>query len=126
MWGKPIVKSNELFEEYYRKIGVVTPEEYDEFLSMLRKGLPTAFRVIESGQFAKAIAEQFEHAGEKLPKEVEAVKDFVNVIDPTSEEKREDDSATPEKSSLLFTTLLCCIILVICGGFFVSVKSSSM
>ncbi|XP_031491987.1 uncharacterized protein LOC116258757 isoform X1 [Nymphaea colorata] len=57
---EPFVTQNPSFEEYYKEQGIVSEDEWDEFLAVLRKALPAAFRINSSGQFSKDIRCQLE------------------------------------------------------------------
>lgn len=55
-----IVKENERFEEYYKAQGVVPDDEWDEFLTALRRPLPVTFRINGRGRFAEALRKTIE------------------------------------------------------------------
>ncbi|GLU13090.1 hypothetical protein SLE2022_297370 [Rubroshorea leprosula] len=52
---QPFATQNPAFDEYYKEQGIVSPEEWDTFVEMLRKPLPAAFRINSSGQFFEDI-----------------------------------------------------------------------
>ncbi|GLT56738.1 hypothetical protein SLA2020_297580 [Shorea laevis] len=52
---KPFATQNPAFDEYYKEQGIVSPEEWDAFIEMLRKPLPAAFRINSSSQFCEDI-----------------------------------------------------------------------
>lgn len=45
MWQKEIVKSNELFEKYYKAQKIIPEAEWDNFMSTARRELPHSFRI---------------------------------------------------------------------------------
>jgi multisite-specific tRNA:(cytosine-C5)-methyltransferase len=45
------VKSNEAFEGYYNGLGVVGPEETEDFWTALRRELPNSFRFTGSKRY---------------------------------------------------------------------------
>ncbi|KAK9285850.1 hypothetical protein L1049_025051 [Liquidambar formosana] len=55
---EPFATQNPAFNEYYKEQGIVSPEEWDTFMSVLRKPLPAAFRVNSSSQFCADIRSQ--------------------------------------------------------------------
>ncbi|XP_058087072.1 uncharacterized protein LOC131234303 isoform X2 [Magnolia sinica] len=57
---QPFATQNLAFEEYYKEQEIVPVEEWEEFLHVLRKPLPAAFR-INSSQFFKDIRSQLEN-----------------------------------------------------------------
>ncbi|XP_038990155.1 RNA cytosine-C(5)-methyltransferase NSUN2-like isoform X3 [Phoenix dactylifera] len=57
------------FEEYYKEQGIVPEDEWEEFLSLLRKPLPAAFRINASSQFFPDILSQL---GNDFMKSLEA------------------------------------------------------
>lgn len=58
-----IDRSNEAFEKYYKAQQIVPEEEWEEFMSALRRGLPVAFRITgflpESKHLLKIIKSQY-------------------------------------------------------------------
>ena len=46
----PLVKSNKEFESYYKELGIVPPDEWEEFLAALRRPLPATFRINGAGK----------------------------------------------------------------------------
>lgn len=42
---KPEMKQNELFEKYYKSLGIVPEDEWADFISYLKRDLPITFRV---------------------------------------------------------------------------------
>ncbi|XP_068637636.1 uncharacterized protein [Aristolochia californica] len=58
---EPFATQNTGFEEYYKEQLIVPEDEWDEFIRMLRKPLPAAFRINSSGQFYKDIRSQLEN-----------------------------------------------------------------
>ncbi|KAK1315492.1 hypothetical protein QJS10_CPA06g02029 [Acorus calamus] len=52
---------NVAFEQYYKEQGIVREEEWDEFIGVLQKPLPAAFRINSSGQFYQDIRSQLEN-----------------------------------------------------------------
>uniref|UniRef100_A0A1D1ZIH6 tRNA (Cytosine(34)-C(5))-methyltransferase n=2 Tax=Anthurium amnicola TaxID=1678845 RepID=A0A1D1ZIH6_9ARAE len=58
---QPFTTENSAFEEYYKEQGIVPEEEWNEFISFLRKPLPAAFRINSSGQFYNDIRLQLEN-----------------------------------------------------------------
>ncbi|KAK1287635.1 hypothetical protein QJS10_CPB19g01409 [Acorus calamus] len=67
---------NVAFEQYYKEQGIVREEEWDEFIGVLQKPLPAAFRINSSGQFYQDIRSQLEN-------------DFVSSLEATSEGEKE-------------------------------------
>lgn len=58
---EPLVTQNLVFEQYYKEQGIIPEEEWDEFISILQKPLPAAFRINSSGQFSDDILSQLEN-----------------------------------------------------------------
>ncbi|KAL0912421.1 hypothetical protein M5K25_018391 [Dendrobium thyrsiflorum] len=58
---EPFSTKNLGFEEYYKGQVIVPEEEWEEFINLLRKPLPAAFRINASGQFFKDIRLQLEN-----------------------------------------------------------------
>ncbi|XP_009410140.2 uncharacterized protein LOC103992235 isoform X1 [Musa acuminata AAA Group] len=58
---QPFATQNPGFEEYYKEQGIVPEDEWEEFICVLRKPLPAAFRINLSGQFCKDIMLQLEN-----------------------------------------------------------------
>ncbi|NXF94579.1 NSUN2 methyltransferase, partial [Eubucco bourcierii] len=57
-WGSgypEIVKENELFERYYRELGIVPAGEWDAFMAALREPLPATLRITGYRSHAKEI-----------------------------------------------------------------------
>ncbi|XP_022978420.1 tRNA (cytosine(34)-C(5))-methyltransferase-like isoform X1 [Cucurbita maxima] len=59
-WG-PFQSQSHAFNEYYKEQGIVTAEEWDTFIEVLRKQLPAAFRINSSGQFCGEIRAQLQN-----------------------------------------------------------------
>ncbi|KAJ3707327.1 hypothetical protein LUZ61_011032 [Rhynchospora tenuis] len=57
---QPFATQNPGFDEYYKEQRIVGEEEWDEFISTLRKPLPAAFRINASAQFSEDIRSQLE------------------------------------------------------------------
>lgn len=58
---QPFATENPAFEDYYKGQQIVPEEEWDTFMSMLRKPLPAAFRINASSQFYQDIQSQLEN-----------------------------------------------------------------
>ncbi|CAL9127234.1 unnamed protein product [Musa textilis] len=58
---QPFATQNPGFEEYYKEQGIVPEDEWEEFICVLQKPLPAAFRINLSGQFCKDIMLQLEN-----------------------------------------------------------------
>ncbi|GMP26020.1 hypothetical protein CsSME_00002629 [Camellia sinensis var. sinensis] len=58
---EPFATQNPSFDEYYKEQGIVSPEEWDAFIEVLRKPLPAAFRINSSSQFCGDIRMQLEN-----------------------------------------------------------------
>ncbi|CAO2169450.1 unnamed protein product [Urochloa humidicola] len=58
---QPPVLENAAFEEYYKVQQIVRKEEWDAFMSTLRKPLPATFRINASCQFYKDICSKLEN-----------------------------------------------------------------
>ncbi|XP_042469694.1 uncharacterized protein LOC122052297 [Zingiber officinale] len=58
---QPFATQNANFDEYYKEQHIVPEDEWEDFISMLRKPLPAAFRINSSGQFCKDILLQLEN-----------------------------------------------------------------
>ncbi|KAE7998034.1 hypothetical protein FH972_002613 [Carpinus fangiana] len=58
---QPFATQNPAFDEYYKEQGIVSPEEWDSFMEVLRKPLPSAFRINSSTQFCPDIRSQLEN-----------------------------------------------------------------
>ncbi|KAA8530822.1 hypothetical protein F0562_005553 [Nyssa sinensis] len=58
---EPFATQNPAFDEYYKEQGIVSPEEWDVFIEVLRKPLPAAFRINSSSQFCTDIRSQLEN-----------------------------------------------------------------
>ncbi|KAF8747768.1 hypothetical protein HU200_013176 [Digitaria exilis] len=59
-WQPPVLE-NAAFEEYYKVQQIVRREEWDAFMSVLRKPLPATFRINASCQFYKDICSKLEN-----------------------------------------------------------------
>ncbi|KAM1181875.1 hypothetical protein ACFX13_000436 [Malus domestica] len=57
---EPFATQNPAFDEYYKEQGIVSQEEWDAFIEVLRKPLPAAFRINSSSQFCSDIRRQLE------------------------------------------------------------------
>ncbi|KAL1183045.1 hypothetical protein V6Z11_A02G155200 [Gossypium hirsutum] len=55
---QPFATQNPSFDEYYKEQRIVSPEEWDAFMEMLRKPLPAAFRINATSQFCEDIRSQ--------------------------------------------------------------------
>ncbi|KAG2716682.1 hypothetical protein I3760_03G138900 [Carya illinoinensis] len=60
-YWQPFATQNPAFDEYYKEQGIVSPEEWDSFMQVLRKPLPAAFRINSSSQFCSDIRSQLEN-----------------------------------------------------------------
>uniref|UniRef100_A0ACD5Y0S6 Uncharacterized protein n=1 Tax=Avena sativa TaxID=4498 RepID=A0ACD5Y0S6_AVESA len=58
---QPFATENPAFEDYYKGQQIVPEEEWDAFMSMLRKPLPAAFRINASSQFYQDIQSQLQN-----------------------------------------------------------------
>ncbi|XP_065632903.1 uncharacterized protein LOC111994621 [Quercus suber] len=58
---QPFATQNPAFDEYYKGQGIVSEEEWDSFMEVLRKPLPAAFRINSSSQFCDDIRSQLEN-----------------------------------------------------------------
>ncbi|CAK9320573.1 unnamed protein product [Citrullus colocynthis] len=58
---EPFESQSPAFNEYYKEQGIVTAEEWDTFIEVLRKPLPAAFRINSSGQFCEEIRAQLQN-----------------------------------------------------------------
>ncbi|XP_057492703.1 uncharacterized protein LOC130778213 isoform X2 [Actinidia eriantha] len=58
---EPFATQNPSFDEYYKEQGIVSPEEWDAFMEVLRRPLPAAFRINSSSQFCGDIRSQLEN-----------------------------------------------------------------
>ncbi|CAN6182617.1 unnamed protein product [Urochloa humidicola] len=58
---QPFATENPAFEEYYKEQQIIPEEEWDGFMSMLRKPLPATFRINASCQFSQDICSQLEN-----------------------------------------------------------------
>ncbi|KAG9088633.1 hypothetical protein FS749_002016, partial [Ceratobasidium sp. UAMH 11750] len=54
-WGEDVKQENEAFEKYYKAVGIVPEEEWDEFWATLKVVLPTTFRVTGSRATAQEL-----------------------------------------------------------------------
>ncbi|XVF59014.1 hypothetical protein PTKIN_Ptkin07bG0239800 [Pterospermum kingtungense] len=58
---QPFATQNPSFDQYYKEQGIVSPEEWDAFIEMLRKPLPAAFRINSTSEFCDDIRSQLEN-----------------------------------------------------------------
>ncbi|GMY11395.1 tRNA (cytosine(34)-C(5))-methyltransferase-like [Fagus crenata] len=58
---QPFATQNPGFDDYYKEQGIVSSEEWDSFMEVLRKPLPAAFRINSSSQFCDDIRSQLEN-----------------------------------------------------------------
>lgn len=58
---EPFVTESPAFVEYYKEQSIVSEDEWDAFMDCLKKPLPAAFRINNSGQFFKDIREILEN-----------------------------------------------------------------
>ncbi|XVE86813.1 hypothetical protein DITRI_Ditri18aG0064600 [Diplodiscus trichospermus] len=58
---QPFATQNPSFDEYYKEQGIVSPDEWDAFIEMLRKPLPAAFRINSTSQFCEDIRSKLEN-----------------------------------------------------------------
>eukprot|EP00258_Populus_trichocarpa_P041902 XP_024457921.1 tRNA (cytosine(34)-C(5))-methyltransferase [Populus trichocarpa] len=58
---QPFTTQNPGFDEYYEEQGIVTPEEWDTYVEVLRTPLPAAFRINSRSQFCEDIKSQLEN-----------------------------------------------------------------
>ncbi|KAK8484227.1 hypothetical protein V6N11_024360 [Hibiscus sabdariffa] len=58
---QPFATQNPSFDEYYKEQGIVSPDEWDSFMEVLRKPLPAAFRINSTSQFCEDIRSQLEN-----------------------------------------------------------------
>lgn len=58
---EPFATQNPAFDEYYKEQGIVSAEEWDAFVKVLRSPLPAAFRINSSTQFCMDIRLQLEN-----------------------------------------------------------------
>ncbi|KAG8744951.1 hypothetical protein FRC10_009186 [Ceratobasidium sp. 414] len=54
-WGADVKQENAAFEKYYKAVGIVPEEEWDEFWATLKVVLPTTFRVTGSRATAQEL-----------------------------------------------------------------------
>ncbi len=54
-WRKPLEKSNELFERYYKRQNLMPEEDWSSFLESLRAELPVVFRITGSRKHAQKL-----------------------------------------------------------------------
>ncbi|KAK7359006.1 hypothetical protein VNO77_00949 [Canavalia gladiata] len=57
----PFATENSAFDFYYKEQGIVDPQQWDEFVSVLRTPLPATFRINSSSQFSDDIRSQLEN-----------------------------------------------------------------
>ncbi|XP_061344392.1 uncharacterized protein LOC133290324 [Gastrolobium bilobum] len=57
----PFSTENPAFDDYYKEQGVVDPQEWDQFVTVLRTPLPASFRINSSSQFSDDIRSQLEN-----------------------------------------------------------------
>ncbi|KAG9451475.1 hypothetical protein H6P81_011440 [Aristolochia fimbriata] len=79
---EPFATQNPGFEEYYKEQRIVPEDEWDEFIRVLRKPLPAAFRINSSGQFFKDIRSQLEN-------------DFVKCLEAEATAENEAEAIRP-------------------------------
>ncbi|OWM82181.1 hypothetical protein CDL15_Pgr001755 [Punica granatum] len=77
----PVI-TNPAFDEYYKEQEIVSPEEWDTFIEVLRTPLPAAFRVSPSSQFCVEILSQLEN-------------DFRKSIRPEHSDDNDTEAITP-------------------------------
>ncbi|KAE9450012.1 hypothetical protein C3L33_18088, partial [Rhododendron williamsianum] len=58
---EPFATQNPAFDDYYKEQGIVSAEEWDVFVEVIRKPLPAAFRINSSSQFSCDIRSQLEN-----------------------------------------------------------------
>ncbi|XP_062099920.1 uncharacterized protein LOC133805778 [Humulus lupulus] len=58
---EPFATQNPGFDLYYKAQGIVSPDDWDSFMGVLRTPLPAAFRINSSSQFYKEIRYQLEN-----------------------------------------------------------------
>ncbi|PSS26564.1 TRNA (cytosine(34)-C(5))-methyltransferase [Actinidia chinensis var. chinensis] len=64
---EPFATQNPSFDEYYKEQGIVSPEEWDAFMEVIRRLLLAAFRINSSSQFCGDIRSQLENDFMKCP-----------------------------------------------------------
>ncbi|XP_066394487.1 uncharacterized protein [Miscanthus floridulus] len=79
---QPFATENPAFEEYYKEQQIVSEEEWDSFMSMLRKPLPATFRINASCQFFQDICLQLEN-------------DFRKSLETEVKDEHEEDAIRP-------------------------------
>lgn len=79
---EPFISQNTGFEEYYKEQGIVPEEEWEEFMCLLRKPLPAAFRINSSGQFSQDIRLQLEN-------------DFMKSLEAEANNENESEAIRP-------------------------------
>ncbi|EER96904.1 tRNA (cytosine(34)-C(5))-methyltransferase isoform X2 [Sorghum bicolor] len=79
---QPFATENPSFEEYYKEQQIVPEEEWDSFMSMLRKPLPATFRINASCQFYQDICSQLEN-------------DFRKSLETEVTDEHEEDAIRP-------------------------------
>ncbi|KAF7839926.1 tRNA (cytosine(34)-C(5))-methyltransferase-like [Senna tora] len=57
----PFATQNSAFDEYYKEQGIVTSEEWDAFVGVLRTPLPASFRINACSQFSADLRSQLEN-----------------------------------------------------------------
>ncbi|XP_062193834.1 uncharacterized protein LOC133897208 [Phragmites australis] len=79
---QPFATENPAFEEYYKEQQTIPKEEWDDFMSMLRKPLPATFRINASCQFFQDICSQLEN-------------DFRKSLETEVSDEHEEDAIRP-------------------------------
>ncbi|KAG2635622.1 hypothetical protein PVAP13_2NG400100 [Panicum virgatum] len=79
---QPFATENPAFEEYYKEQQIIPEEEWDDFMSMLRKPLPSTFRINASCQFFQDICSQLEN-------------DFRKSLETEVSDEHEEDAIRP-------------------------------
>ncbi|CAD6224565.1 unnamed protein product [Miscanthus lutarioriparius] len=79
---QPFATENPAFEDYYKEQQIVPEEEWDSFMSMLRKPLPATFRINASCQFFQDICSQLEN-------------DFRKSLETEVTDEHEEDAIRP-------------------------------
>ncbi|TKY60254.1 tRNA (cytosine(34)-C(5))-methyltransferase [Spatholobus suberectus] len=57
----PFATQNAAFDFYYKEQGIVDPQQWDQFVAVLRTPLPATFRINSSSQFSDDIRSQLEN-----------------------------------------------------------------
>ncbi|KAF8694739.1 hypothetical protein HU200_037825 [Digitaria exilis] len=79
---QPFATENPAFEEYYKAQQIIPEEEWDDFMNMLRKPLPSTFRINASCQFFQDICSQLEN-------------DFRKSLETEVSDEHEEDAIRP-------------------------------